>query len=112
MLHTGLNALFLLTRPLRDVTLFALPATADKIFLLTRPLRDVTVSPSSCAIRLIISTHTPLAGRDLTRGSTHTIAGRFLLTRPLRDVTIIDVPARKASSISTHTPLAGRDKAV
>ena len=55
-----------------------------------------------------ISTHTPLAGRDLTEDifkvdlkiSTHTpLAGR-------------DAPegvTRKSSLISTHTPLAGRD---
>ena len=56
-----------------------------------------------------ISTHTPLAGRDLP---VHENPGRvqFLLTRPLRGATRMSVFAvETASLISTHTPLAGRD---
>ena len=34
---------FLLTRPLRDVTLWAMLYRTFRAFLLTRPLRDVTV---------------------------------------------------------------------
>ena len=33
-------------------------------FLLTRPLRDVTLALSVLLVDLQISTHTPLAGRD------------------------------------------------
>ena len=80
-------------------------------FLLTRPLRDVTYLVCKLLFFTFISTHTPLAGRDmLNEGSTalpyistHTpLAGRdfnvsvdtkkwikFLLTRPLRDVTAV-----------------------
>ena len=35
-----------------------------QIFLLTRPLRDVTFIDFCCDEGIIISTHTPLAGRD------------------------------------------------
>ena len=35
-------------------------------FLLTRPLRDVTLFKCQPAFRIRVSTHTPLAGRDVT----------------------------------------------
>ena len=56
--------LFLLTRPLRDVTDLSSEESGRMLFLLTRPLRDVTAyvhGPKPCK--------------------------QFLLTRPLRDVT-------------------------
>ena len=58
----------------------------------------------------MISTHTPLAGRDHVLQIPDTRKNRFLLTRPLRDVTdkpFLEEMAKKR--ISTHTPLAGRD---
>ena len=100
-------------------------------FLLTRPLRDVTVCFVRGRNKVKISTHTPLAGRDSGAEipytafviSTHTpLAGRdqyhqtrrlrnllFLLTRPLRDVTRTLWKPWRSRKISTHTPLAGRD---
>ena len=38
-------------------------------------------------INALISTHTPLAGRDVADGKTLTVDGKFLLTRPLRGAT-------------------------
>ena len=55
-------------------------------FLLTRPLRDVTKEQGRMSEIKLISTHTPLAGRDS------------------KDETYL-APIQ----ISTHTPLAGRD---
>ncbi len=55
-------------------------------FLLTRPSRDVTDQYNTGMYNGMISTHTPLAGRD------------ELWKRFGRNV-----------KISTHTPLAGRD---
>ena len=99
---------FLLTRPSRDVTFMLGFLTWARKFLLTRPSRDVTALLLVAAYWTLISTHTPLAGRDYStapekfrdRISTHTpLAGRdplvraipilteFLLTRPSRDVT-------------------------
>ena len=78
-------------------------------FQLTRPLRGATVRLQTLVLMRNISTHTPLAGRDLIRSgagrgntiSTHTpLAGRDL--RHIR--------ADSKAVISTHTPLAGRDK--
>ena len=124
-----------------------------RLFLLTRPLRDVTLSDASPFSASAISTHTPLAGRDIVylvatggwenfyshapcgtwrnrkqfnalkwhfyshapcgtwRGS-GSVCGRwsrFLLTRPLRDVTFTEAILCGTTAISTHTPLAGRD---
>ena len=56
------------------------------IFLLTRPLRGATYVFLYLNARKVISTHTPLAGRDRGRA--------------------IKLPRM---NISTHTPLAGRD---
>ena len=47
------------------------------VFLLTRPLRDVTVEKQDNDTGMLISTHTPLAGRDVYLGvaySSHTIS--------------------------------------
>ena len=79
---------FLLTRPLRDVTIFDINDNELLEFLLTRPLRDVTKIRLWREYGRQISTHTPLAGRDfpaLRRDCLHW-------------------------EISTHTPLAGRDE--
>ena len=56
---------FLLTRPLRDVTNCSIDVVLHFRFLLTRPLRDVTHLIDSHSVLTAISTHTPLAGRDI-----------------------------------------------
>ena len=55
---------FLLTRPLRDVTRGCILLSPEWEFLLTRPLRDVTNFKIGGNTYNVISTHTPLAGRD------------------------------------------------
>ena len=100
---------FLLTRPSRGVTVCIEIKSCTCTFLLTRPSRGVTLLHTLYAQAMLISTHTPLAGRDIWSVdriiepqiiSTHTpLAGRD--------------PGRQTPSvvecISTHTPLAGRD---
>ena len=100
---------FLLTRPLRDVTILHHSFTLFHLFLLTRPLRDVTSTSIRGLSASTISTHTPLAGRDYKPGNMAEFMYGFLLTRPLRDVTYIQGRKQKQVAISTHTPLAGRD---
>ena len=56
-------------------------------FLLTRPLRDVTMANVGSGEGFKISTHTPLAGRDCWQELQKKNKSGFLLTRPLRDVT-------------------------
>ena len=79
--------LFLLTRPLRGATgTFGFDITLYIEFLLTRPLRGATGPDRHGNNRSRISTHTPLAGRDIYVNDDGS-----------------------ATIISTHTPLAGRD---
>ena len=101
---------FLLTRPSRGVTTIGRITFSNTGFLLTRPSRGVTIPQNPEKSIDIISTHTPLAGRDLLVVglcldiiiSTHTpLAGRD-------QVQNLD---KSTDEISTHTPLAGRDKA-
>ena len=56
-----------------------------------------------------ISTHTPLAGRDSDLSRIFPASISFLLTRPSRDVTVRSCGLSGGLRISTHTPLAGRD---
>ena len=59
----------------------------------------------------VISTHAPLAGRDVLVVSIGIKVFKFQPTRPLRGATE-SVPALATSDflISTHAPLAGRDR--
>ena len=79
------------------------------LFLLTRPSRDVTKIWIRNARAKGISTHTPLAGRDLLFFFKLSYFLEFLLTRPSRDVTYCINQQGRTARISTHTPLAGRD---
>ena len=56
-----------------------------------------------------ISTHAPLAGRDLLAQTCLTHCRKFQPTRPLRGATQKARIALSAQCISTHAPLAGRD---
>ena len=100
-------------------------------FLLTRPLRDVTIFQRRRFVIFNISTHTSLAGRDKKRLvyerygiiSTHTsLAGRDgSVERRIRKDAIsthtslagrdcLCTRSQALQTISTHTSLAGRDK--
>ena len=61
---------FLLTRPLRGATNMSGRRLQLLTFLLTRPLRGATGTASGNSTTTIISTHTPLAGRNI---SNHTV---------------------------------------
>ena len=103
-------SIFLLTRPSRDVTSADKTGGTAKKFLLTRPSRDVTKFASLKSVWHNISTHTSLAGRDLSVFRDLLLSITFLLTRPSRDVTRIPFfPVADFRAISTHTSLAGRD---
>ena len=58
----------------------------------------------------MISTHTPLAGRDITIVMGLWSVFVFQLTRPSRGVTSEEIKLQAKLLISTHTPLAGRDE--
>ena len=69
-----------------------------------RPSRSVIF-----CLPFIISTHTPLAGRDIITDENHHCLAAFQLTRPLRGATSGLERQQVKRQISTHTPLAGRD---
>ena len=75
---------FLLTRPSRGATGLSAAATYSDEFLLTRPSRGATRTAVLIPVYLVISTHTPLAGRDIPLINFRTPGRTFLLTRPSR----------------------------
>ena len=104
----------------------------SKRFQPTRPLRGATVSAGAHLADRLISTHAPLAGRDLRvrrgrfsilqfqptrplRGATRlstsvSLPRAFQPTRPLRGATTAAHVLKPCYMISTHAPLAGRDR--
>ena len=104
--------MFLLTRPMRDVTGFCSILGIRHTFLLTRPMRDVTVTGD----KPNTGTETFLLTRPMRDVTTLPIWmsswSRFLLTRPMRDVTSCVAPFCVWFWVSTHTPHAGRDFAL
>ena len=59
-----------------------------------------------------ISTHAPLAGRDLLFRMMSALSAIFQPTRPLRGATLYKLINTEADKISTHAPLAGRDMGI
>ena len=57
-----------------------------------------------------ISTHAPLAGRDVFKGDNLRRDKAFQPTRPLRGATMDADVTGGVGGISTHAPLAGRDR--
>ncbi len=97
------------TRPLRGATINFTANIRSKLFQPTRPLRGATVMDWFGDVFFIISTHAPLAGRDLTLRSRDLQLFIFQPTRPLRGATIFIFTKLLGTKISTHAPLAGRD---
>ena len=120
------------TRPLRGATYINLPIDKGQLFQPTRPLRGATKHELERRLSNNISTHAPLAGRDVDDA---TVAGVnsdfnprapcgarlsmslkgdcriiFQPTRPLRGATSMTLPLLVLILISTHAPLAGRDR--
>ena len=85
------------------------PLINRKEFLLTRLLRGATTYSITLSLSLTISTHTPLARRDITLVVNKPIINKFLLTRLLRGATRAEPYHISHILISTHTPLARRD---
>ena len=124
--------LFLLTRPLRGATfddlylwesnynfyshapcgarlIHLLYVALDSSFLLTRPLRGATSLRRTAAAKKHISTHTPLAGRDIFPPPKLLFPKHFYSHAPC-GARHSAAPTLSADwIISTHTPLAGRD---
>ena len=80
-----------------------------KIFLLTRLSRGATNKIMIYGLYTMISTHAPLARRDLIFLSSLLNGSRFLLTRLSRGATVASDDFYLDLDISTHAPLARRD---
>ena len=78
-------------------------------FLLTRPSRGATAEYGTTADYLAISTHTPLAGRDLLPTDDYFRQLDFYSHAPRGARRPRYKPVPRPEIISTHTPLAGRD---
>ena len=100
---------FLLTRPSRGATIMPIYDRHPMAFLLTRPSRGAT----NCLVRLpqihVISTHTPLAGRDMPGAYAPAAPTHFYSHAPRGARQMYAGSEGDSHSISTHTPLAGRD---
>ena len=108
--------------------------TTPAEFQSTRPLRGATLQGSATTVRVLISIHAPLAGRDLSknhlrfkevnfnprapcgarlsRGPVLDGTPLFQSTRPLRGATRQPQRFSGIPPISIHAPLAGRDQLV
>ena len=99
------------TRPLRGATHYLYRPFASVYNF--NPRAPCGARPNSIRkgkVKVKISTHAPLAGRDAIAAVS---AGRnsFQPTRPLRGATTREIGLYLPLSISTHAPLAGRDLA-
>ena len=97
------------TRPLRGATSDVGGVSRWPVFQPTRPLRGATILGTALHTGIEISTHAPLAGRDVSTMLLITPISPFQPTRPLRGATLTNPKTFKWFFISTHAPLAGRD---
>ena len=80
------------------------------LFQPTRPLRGATLAqPERQTVDLSISTHAPLAGRDMSRPALSSGISYFNPRAPCGARPTTRTPPRPRHKISTHAPLAGRD---
>ena len=99
--------LFLLTRLLRGATFCFFCSAATVRFLLTRPMRGATRSKHQRDTMLMISTHTPHAGRDARSIQSRASSRRFLLTRPMRGATGTGRGIRETGEFLLTRPMRG-----
>ena len=106
----GAHVVFQSSRPLRGATSAPACLTTLWAFQSSRPLRGATIPDLGVSAQPGISILAPLAGRDLSRGSTPLASTkRFQSSRPLRGATPLSPPSGTLPAISILAPLAGRD---
>ena len=98
------------TRPLRGATTVGIQKVLTVRFQPTRPLRGATKRSIRRSKVYQISTHAPLAGRDISPTKIASTPKIFQPTRPLRGATNELTHPSNHRGISTHAPLAGRDR--
>ena len=107
--ETCQSLLFQPTRPLRGATLADTEAALERAFQPTRPLRGATANLVRGVVKIHISTHAPLAGRDYYGLVRRYVFYHFNPRAPCgaRRTSISSIA--NGECISTHAPLAGRD---
>ena len=106
----AITCLFQPTRPLRGATFsYSCTMSVALIFQPTRPLRGATEKLTEMLPTFLISTHAPLAGRDVLVMMCSSFLQNISTHAPLagRDVEADNIAVDII--ISTHAPLAGRD---
>ena len=91
------TAQFQLTRPSRGATANFNASFISNTFQLTRPSRGATMTTIKLNDEIFISTHTPLAGRDIGGIICIFMHTKFQLTRPSRGATV-RYPVRQPSA--------------
>ena len=98
------------TRPLRGATPRGQKVWARPLFQPTRPLRGATSGMGWRSKSKGISTHAPLAGRDLCHSCHSRKTARISTHAPLAGRDVDGGAGALGQNISTHAPLAGRDR--
>ena len=97
------------TRPLRGATGYTADETAEAYISTHAPLAGRDVCAFTCVFCMAISTHAPLAGRDNNRRKNiHEILISTHAPLAGRD-RLAPALGQIRNNISTHAPLAGRD---
>ena len=104
MSYSAIMVVFQPTRPLRGATGIPFGRIAGLVFQPTRPLRGATMDFCNNYRYIQISTHAPLAGRDVELLPLTTSKEEFQPTRPLRGATLRFVLV--TSSFSYFNPRA------
>ena len=100
---------FQLTRPMRGATCTIDHSGSPSAFQLTRPMRGATMLTHSVKYGVVISTHTPHAGRDLALVGDPRLRNRFQLTRPMRGATFYKINFNfMPLHFNSHAPCGAR----
>ena len=97
------------TRPLRGATPGTATPSLKRVFQPTRPLRGATTVYHKFYAKSRISTHAPLAGRDLLTCIASATRSHFNPRAPCGARRQRCSATIRTTWISTHAPLAGRD---
>ena len=99
---------FLLTRPLRGATSLLSPFFCKLKFLLTRPLRGATLPRPISMKCSVISTHTPLAGRDFEKRAAEIVKNNFYSHAPCGARPAVSFAALASEDFYSHAPCGAR----
>jgi len=94
---------------MRGETQFLVDLSPASLFQSTLPMRGETLIFGYNMATIIISIHSPHAGRDILTIAHIAITGQFQSTLPMRGETKLIPALYNPRKISIHSPHAGRD---